>query len=445
MTPFLGVAGLGGAGSLLASSNPIPETKWWLTYGGYNNKFGLALHRDSSGNLYTMCNTSSFGAGVYSHLVVKFDSEGVKQWDTCLGTNGQDYTGDYTKSVSADSSGNVYACGQTNGYGNPRRLLFYKLNSSGTLQWTKTTYQGSYHVDSDVGTECDNNGNPHVFGGAGGGGFIHKFDSSGNHQWQRTTGADHYWNAKFDSSNNMYLTGQNDNYYHMVISKVDSSGNFVWSRKLSQSSVWIGGRGIDLDSSGNIYVCGNFRPTGGGNPNGMFIVKYDNSGTLQWQRIISNSNNEDNAQGLAVAADKIYINGSAGATGSYTPGFMAQYDTSGNIQWQRTFTLNGGAASGKYMNPSGIAASNTGYVFPQYYQTFQSSGGYDGFIGKFPADGSDTGTYGNFVYAASSVPESAGSFSSSNFTPSIGSSGFTVTNAGVTNYYSNVTSNLNYY
>ena len=93
MSPFLGVAGLGGAGSLLAEKL-IPETKWYLTSGGTNSEFAQGFHRDNAGNFYSMSNTSSFGAGVYSHLMVKFNSEGVKQWDTCVGTNGQDYTND---------------------------------------------------------------------------------------------------------------------------------------------------------------------------------------------------------------------------------------------------------------------------------------------------------------------------------------------------------------
>ena len=48
MSPFLGVAGLGGAGSLLAEKT-IPETKWWLTYGGTGNEFATGFHRDSDG------------------------------------------------------------------------------------------------------------------------------------------------------------------------------------------------------------------------------------------------------------------------------------------------------------------------------------------------------------------------------------------------------------
>ena len=442
MTPFLGVAGLGGAGSLLAELT-IPETKWWLTYGGTGNEFATGFHRDSAGNLYTMSHTGSFGAGVYTHLMVKFDSEGVKQWDTCLGTNGQDYTDDYTKSITADSSGNVYACGSTNGYGSPTRNLLYKLNSSGTLQWVVTGYKsgtGSYAG----GVECDNSGNPHMFGGSSSNGYVIKVNSSGTQQWQLSTTSGSEFNyATFDSSGNMYLTGKYNN--DCIVTKLNSSGTEQWTTELYYTSTFMQGRGIGLDSSGNIYICGNYRPVNGGNPNGGFIAKLNSSGTYQWSRKISSASNEDWADGLAVASDKIYICGSAGATGSYTPGFMAQYDTSGNIQWQRTFTYISGPSSGRYMNATGIAASNTGYIFPHYYQSWQGPGGYDGFIGKFPADGSDTGTYGNFVYAASSVPES--SFTLSTSSPSItSSSSFGIfTNAGVTNYSSSVTSSVNYY
>ena len=441
MSPFLGVAGLGGAGSLLAEKT-IPETKWWLTYGGTGSEFAQGFHRDSNGNLYTMSHTGSFGAGVYTHLMVKFDSEGVKQWDTCLGTNGQDYTDDYKKCITSDSLGNVYATGETNGYGFTRNLL-YKLNSSGTLQWVQAMYQQSGTASYSGGVECDNAGNIYVFGDGAGNGYIIKLNSSGVVQWQRNTGSNSNWTtATFDSSDNIYLTGQWNN--DCIVTKLNSSGVEQWSQRLYYTSRWHLGRGIGLDSSGNVYVCGNYRPTSGGNPNGMFIVKYNSSGTYQWSRKISSASNEDWADGLAVAADKIYIGGSAGATGSYTPGFMAQYDTSGNIQWQRTFTRNGSTSG--YMNGTGIAASSSGYVFPHYYQSWQGPGGYDGFIGKFPADGSDTGTYGNFVYASSSVPESSYFVLYANYvlSGSLGSWG-SVVNAGVTNYTSSVTSTVTYY
>ena len=442
MSPFLGVAGLGGAGSLLAEKL-IPETKWYLTSGGTSSEFAQGFHRDNAGNFYSMSNTSSFGAGVYTHLMVKFDSEGVKQWDTCVGTNGQDYTNDYTKSITADSSGNVYACGTSSTY-SPARNVLYKLNSSGTLQWARSMYRSSVGSQGG-GVECDNAGNVYVFGGTSNNGYIIKVNSSGTQQWQINTGSGtRYGNATFDSSNNLYITGQRNN--DLLVSKYDSSGNEQWSRKMYVASTWIYGRGIDLDSSGNVYVCGNYRPTNGGNPNGMVIAKFDSSGTYQWaRRIYSPDANEDWADGLAVAADKIYINGSAGATGSYTPGFMAQYDTSGNIQWQRTFTYISGPSSGRYMNATGMAASSSGYVFPHYYQSFSGPGGYDIFIGKFPADGSETGTYGNFVYAASSVSESSFSSTVTSTTIHGGSSWGTLTFAYPTTYSSSVTSNLTYY
>ena len=92
------------------------------------------------------------------------------------------------------------------------------------------------------------------------------------------------------------------------------------------------GKDIAIDSSGNVYVTG-YTQTSGAGSNDFFIAKYSASGTIQWQRTLGASSN-DEASGIAVdGSGNVYV---TGTTFSPDTVLIAKYDTSGNIQWQRT-------------------------------------------------------------------------------------------------------------
>lgn len=84
------------------------------------------------------------------------------------------------KGVVADSSGNVYVCGERN-FGN---YHLFKLNSGGTTQWSKDP--GGYGaLGTSVGVDSDGN----VYAGVNN--SLYKYNSSGTAQWDY----DHGWNV----------------------------------------------------------------------------------------------------------------------------------------------------------------------------------------------------------------------------------------------------------
>ena len=81
----------------------------------------------------------------------------------------------------------------------------------------------------------------------------------------------------------------------------------------------IGGTGTDLafgvavDSSSNVYVSGYTGSAGAGS-NDMLTAKYNSSGTIQWQRTFG-SNLVEESFGLAVdSSDNIYVGGTTQKT-----------------------------------------------------------------------------------------------------------------------------------
>lgn len=136
-----------------------------------------------------------------------------------------------------------------------------------------------------------------------------------------------------DSSGNLYVVGTGG-YTTLTLAKYNSSGVIQWQKNLADVAKTYG-YGIALDSSNNIYVCG-----AGGSTFAtvdMIIVKYDNSGTVQWQRKLAGAANQaDEANSIVLdSSDNVYITGLLFDTFGNRDIFIAKYNSSGTLQWQR--------------------------------------------------------------------------------------------------------------
>jgi hypothetical protein len=152
--------------------------------------------------------------------------------------------------------------------------------------------------------------------------FVSKFDPDGNLQWAKTFGSeesDSCWSVCFDGTD-VYITGgfyntvdfdPGSGVWHLTsegladvyVSKFDSAGNLIWAVS------WGGpgadtGRGIDVDTSGNIYISGTFELTADMDPGegtdsftsagllDIFVVKLNSEGVHQWARAFGETDDD---------------------------------------------------------------------------------------------------------------------------------------------------------
>jgi hypothetical protein len=104
--------------------------------------------------------------------------------------------------------------------------------------------------------------------------FLAKFDSNGNHLWSKSFGGrydDVVTSVAVDSSGNVYITGnfksstidfgggalKNAGYSDIFLAKFDRNGNHKWSKRFGGSSDDYG-NSVSIDSSGNVYITGSF-------------------------------------------------------------------------------------------------------------------------------------------------------------------------------------------
>lgn len=333
--------------------NQYGSIKWQRSIGSSVGDLGPQLSRGSDGSIYISARTTWNPTNTYTAASIKYNSSGVLQWQRRL----TGYTGTASIGVAVDSSGNQYYSGYTDvGGGNSNyQALFYKRNSSGTLQWQR------------------------IFGTS---------SSPGGQDFPKNLVIDNYNNYVYIQYST-YVGGTRS-----YIAKYNTSGTLQWQQYVTHYS-----SRIAMDSDGYIYLVGIHSS---GNP---FILKFDSSGTTQWCKTLGCSGRYI---GITTYADGIYC---IGIRGSYpnTAFLMTKYNLSGTLQWQRELSY-----SGRYFLPeietADVKVDSRGNI---YYcdAIYSPSSNYISMFMKLPIDGSKIGTYGNYTITQTSYSDSSISLS----------------------------------
>lgn len=372
--------------------NSSGERLWATYYGGNDIDEGNSICTDNLNNIYVAGETQSVDfpiqtmTGAFNQttladtldvFILKFDSNGVRQWATYYGGTGLDRGFD----VCTDSSNNLYVSGET-----------------GSTDFPTQTFAGAY--------------NQTTYGGGARDGFILKFDSNGARLWATYYGGSNFegrdgsfWQYTggmcTDNSDNVYVTGATNSadfpvqslpgaynqntlvgsYTDVFILKFNSGGERLWATYYG-GSIWDVGCDIVTDGAGALYVTGqtysyNDFPTfslpgaynqtfAGGSE--AFILKFDNAGARQWATCYGGiTTNNERGNGIALDNEgNLYIVGNAqqgsfnsefptqilpGAYNQTTHGggandaFIIMFKNSGERQWATFYGGSGGESA----------------------------------------------------------------------------------------------------
>jgi Tfp pilus assembly protein PilZ len=222
-----------------------------------------------AGNTYTSSNCD--------FRVLKYNADNC----TFIATNNYIGVGDdILRSMTIDENQNVYVTGKSYLSGSVDDYLTIKYNNALVQQWT-IRYQGPSGTDDPQAIVTDNSGNVYVtgisYGGTSNSNDIAtvKYNSAGQQQWvTRYNGTSNTNDVGYDittDNTSLYLTGYINNNQAVIIKYDCATGTQQWIQTNNHSQ----GQKIKLDNSGNIYV-------GGGPP--IYLIKYDNTGNLQWNK-----------------------------------------------------------------------------------------------------------------------------------------------------------------
>lgn len=204
-----------------------------------------------------------------------------------------------------------------------------------------------------------------------------------------------------------------------LLTKYNNSGGIEWQRLLGGTGNERG-RVVAVDASRNVYVAGLTTSAGAGYDDAL-IAKYNSAGALQWQRTLGGTGYE-NAYAMGIdSSNNVYVIGATLVGGPSYDVLIAKYNSAGTLQWQRVLGI---AANGEY--GYGIAVdSASGHFYITGFTTSVGAGGWDAFVAKFPVSGSGIGTFGIWTYQESTLTAATSNLTAnSGLTTSAGASSF---------------------
>lgn len=365
--------------------------------------------------------------GVTDIFVSKYNSQGVKQWTSQIGSSNNTAN---AFGIAASDSGSVYIVGNTtrsinnNGQHGFRDAFVAKLNTqNGSIEWSQQI-GALFATTAGFGISLDAAENVYISGYTNQGlfnvhqrgqwdAFVIKFDKFGSFQWNKQLGSrggtTASFNLKTDQNGNVLLAGYTNigieghaqaGFFDIFVAKISGAGNLVWTQQMGASGGSSAAVAIDSDLAGNVYLSGYTNIALNNNMQAgtwdLVLAKLDAAGSVQWIRQAGATGGDTEGLALIVTKDTfatIYVTGLTDVglgqntkQGSYDA-FIQAYDSSGSTQWTQELGVSG-ATTEAY----GIARDEnanlyiTGYTSSALGSATQT-GTYDAFITKYDSLG----------------------------------------------------------
>lgn len=375
--PIQGLAGMGGGVTRFGGAG---ATEYWIAESrdGSVNAYGQYVSVNSNGDI-----SVSAAPDPGNYVTEMYDKDGAQYWSKEMTSKAYGY-GD----TKIDSSGNIYHFGQRG---------FIKYNSSGTLQLNKNFYYSQFSGQIPrINEAVDIGSGNFILGGEAetSSGGLYKMNSSGTlsiaRRIQKFT-TEGIKSLDVDSSGNIYALGQmaDDD---IGIVKFDNTGATTWVRKFGNSgatSYNFRPRSLQVDSSGNVYAFAY----GSNLPQKKVFVKFNTSGTLQWQK--DWVDDTFSPERLHIDAnDNIYSTGTQNSKINLT-----KWNSDGSVNFSRNIDRSNSSSDSGF----GITTDSDGKII--LTGRVKPGGGRDTlFLAKLPNDGSLNGTYGDYTIATYSFP-----------------------------------------
>jgi hypothetical protein len=284
------------------------------------------------------------GSGGGDIYVVKIDSAGNYEWTETIGG----IENDVGNAIALTKDGGYAITGSTNSYGlgnstfdsTSNDVYLLKLNSEGSLLWSKTIGGGkddegfSIVQTKDAGYAIT--GETNSFGMGGYDVYVIKVDSTGNLQWTKTIGGGNndIGNSIIQSRDGGYaITGvtysfndtTNGDVYAM---KLDSSGNLQWTQTIGGTSADEGFT-IAQATNGNYVITGNTSSFGSGGTN-IYFIELDSTGNLVNTKTIGGIGNVSAASMVKTRAGGFAIAGNSPNSYNAAETYLLLLDSAGN-------------------------------------------------------------------------------------------------------------------
>jgi prepilin-type N-terminal cleavage/methylation domain-containing protein len=399
--------------------------------GTTNSDFGASVIQTSDGG-YMLAGYSNIVPAQYDMVLTKYDLYGDIEWQKSYGGVEHDTVDD----CISTSDGGFVILGTTKSFGSGGDdILIVKINSSGSVEWSRSWGGSGYDRGASVIQTADNSyvvtGHTGSYGAGSTELVLIKYSASGNLLWNKTWGSNlvERGHSVSETSDGGYLVlGESNNFgaggVETIILKYNSSGNIVWKQSWGGSSHEYA-KAIESVGNDEFIVVGMTQSFGLSSGD-MFIAKYDSSGILLWNRTWGGSAYEYTYSAVGTSDGGYAVVGKTTSFGSgLDDGFLVKYDSSGSLLWNRTW---GGSSNEDIRSIS--ECSDGGFVMTGQTQSF-GFGGNDSYIIKYDKNGDIFGCNSPMCQSPSATTSdpsaSVSSVAGSTSTPSAGASSPVIT------------------
>ena len=259
---------------------------WNTTFGGLAEDVAYEVVNSDDGGFVVASQTKSYGKGGSDGMIVKFNSDGIKEWHRLFGGKGLDYF----KSITVDSTKGYVLAGGTRSFDNgDSQGWLLSVNKDGFPRWEKT-YGDKGEDAFNMITKTKDNG--FVAVGSSASFFskgmkdilIIKFDSLGQKLWMNLYGGkeNDIANAVSECKDGGFIiTGETTSYgkgkSDIFLLKTNQLGKEKWKQT-------VGGIGVDIGNSVNELTKGGYIISGTSTISNLsfdsILIKTDNKGNV---------------------------------------------------------------------------------------------------------------------------------------------------------------------
>ena len=233
--------------------------------------------------------TSDFSADYDDAWIIKLNSSGVVEWENTYGGTST-FAYDYGRSIRQNSDGSYIVAGSSSTSGNSDDAWIMKLNSNGTVNWSKSFDRATWaDVFYDVKQTSDNGfiavGNSKL-SGSDIDILVLKVDSDGNVEWIENIGGtweESAFSVEETTSGDFVIAGFTDTYTveddgtdDGWIIKLSSTGSLLWLKAFGGSSDELF-NSTTLTTTGEI-IAGGFAKSYGEGLNDAWILRITSDG-----------------------------------------------------------------------------------------------------------------------------------------------------------------------
>jgi len=323
--------------------NAFYNLLWAKFYGGDNTQGGMGLSIDSLGNVIQTGYIMDGPYGRNDGIILKSSNSGIQIWNKTFGGAGDDIG----KDVCTDSNDNIYIIGTLGDYpiAGQEKIIVLKYNSSGHLHWNRTWSGMSSANGRSIAIDSEDNIYIAGFAGDFPNDFVLiKYSISGVKIWQRIWGGSgdegrYGVDIAIDLYDNIYIAGYTTSFgagsSDAVLIKYDKHGNQKWNKTWGGGSI-DGAEAIITDSKNNIFIAGYTDSFSTNDYRNLFIAKYNHSGTLIWNKTWIGIGGVSCKDMIVDSKDNIILTGNTydSMTGFV---FLLMYDREGNVLWNTTW------------------------------------------------------------------------------------------------------------